>query len=65
MTEKSKGMGTRKNSFGRRNFCLDTEIVINSLSLIRQKRLDLTLDDLAIIFNYFYLKSFLKITIKK
>ncbi|WP_105152575.1 lantibiotic dehydratase [Streptococcus suis] len=41
-------------------FCLDTEIVINSLSLIRQKRLDLTLDDLAIIFNYFYLKSFFK-----
>lgn len=41
-------------------FCLDTEIVINSLSLIRKKRLDLTPDDLAIIFNYFYLKSFFK-----
>lgn len=41
-------------------FCLDTEIVINSLSLIRQKKLDLSPYDLAIIFNYFYLKSFFK-----
>ncbi|WP_242257949.1 lantibiotic dehydratase [Streptococcus thoraltensis] len=46
-------------------FCLDTEIVINSLSLIRQKRLDLTPEDLAIIFNYIYLKSFFKDDNKK
>lgn len=41
-------------------FCIDTEVVINALSLLRTQKIHLTVEELAIVLNYFYLKVVFK-----